>query len=163
LSLLVVLAGSATVTVAGEDRLLDAGEAIIIEKGRTRRIAAGPDGARYLSVHTDEDRSRSLRRPPVPREQEGQRSTAPPSRVIKQRRDRAHLRLSVLRLNPEQLAEFRECHPSGRPGRRRARDRRGDEEDRMFALEYRIVRADGSVAWVPRSRPVVATCRLAGR
>jgi quercetin dioxygenase-like cupin family protein len=50
--LLVVLAGSATVTVDGEDRLLDAGEAIIIEKGRTRRIAAGPDGARYLSVHT---------------------------------------------------------------------------------------------------------------
>lgn len=50
--LLVVLAGSATVTVDGEARLVDAGETIILEKGRTRRIAAGPNGARYLSVHT---------------------------------------------------------------------------------------------------------------
>jgi quercetin dioxygenase-like cupin family protein len=50
--LLVVLAGSATLTIDGEARLVAAGEAIIIEKGRTRRIAAGPDGARYLSVHT---------------------------------------------------------------------------------------------------------------
>jgi quercetin dioxygenase-like cupin family protein len=50
--LLVVLAGSAMVTIDGEGRLLDVGEAMIIEKGRTRRIAAGPDGVRYLSVHT---------------------------------------------------------------------------------------------------------------
>jgi quercetin dioxygenase-like cupin family protein len=50
--LLVVLAGSAMITIDGDGRLLDAGEAMIIEKGRTRRIAAAPDGVRYLSVHT---------------------------------------------------------------------------------------------------------------
>ena len=49
--LLVVLAGSATVTVDGEARLVDAGHAMTIEKGSARRIAAGPGGVRYLSVH----------------------------------------------------------------------------------------------------------------
>jgi len=49
--LLVVLAGSATVTVDGEARLVDAGHAMTIEKGGARRIAAGPGGVRYLSVH----------------------------------------------------------------------------------------------------------------
>jgi quercetin dioxygenase-like cupin family protein len=49
--LLVVLAGSATVTVDGEVRPIDAGQALTIEKGRARRIAAGLDGVRYLSVH----------------------------------------------------------------------------------------------------------------
>jgi quercetin dioxygenase-like cupin family protein/hemerythrin-like domain-containing protein len=55
--LLVVLAGSATVTVDGEPSLVEAGQAIVIEKGRRRRIAAGPEGVRYLSVH--------IRRPPL--------------------------------------------------------------------------------------------------
>lgn len=56
--LVVVLAGSATVvTVDGDERQLDRGEAMIIAKGRTRRITAGPDGVRYLSVHR--------RRPPL--------------------------------------------------------------------------------------------------
>jgi quercetin dioxygenase-like cupin family protein len=55
--LLVVLAGSATVTVDGDARLLDAGQAMTIEKGSTRGIAAGPEGVRYLSVH--------VRRPPL--------------------------------------------------------------------------------------------------
>jgi quercetin dioxygenase-like cupin family protein/hemerythrin-like domain-containing protein len=55
--LLVVLAGSATVTVDGEARLIDAGQAMTIEKGSARRIAAGPEGVRYLSVH--------VRRPPL--------------------------------------------------------------------------------------------------
>jgi quercetin dioxygenase-like cupin family protein len=49
--LIVVLAGSATVTVAGEPQHVEAGQAIAIEKESVRRITAGPDGARYLSVH----------------------------------------------------------------------------------------------------------------
>jgi quercetin dioxygenase-like cupin family protein len=49
--LLVVLAGSATVTIDGDSQLVDAGEAIALEKGSSRRIAAGPEGVRYLSVH----------------------------------------------------------------------------------------------------------------
>ncbi|HET8651787.1 MAG TPA: hemerythrin domain-containing protein [Gaiellaceae bacterium] len=49
--LVVVLAGSATVTVDGEALTLDAGQALVVEKGRSRQIAAGPDGVRYLSVH----------------------------------------------------------------------------------------------------------------
>lgn len=55
--LVFVDAGSATVTVDGEERLLRASEAVIIEKGRRRRITAGPAGVRYLSVH--------LSRPPL--------------------------------------------------------------------------------------------------
>jgi quercetin dioxygenase-like cupin family protein len=46
-----VLAGSATVTVDGEATSLGAGQCAVIEKGRTRSIAAGPRGVRYLSVH----------------------------------------------------------------------------------------------------------------
>ena len=49
--LVVVLAGSATVWVDGDALPLDPGQAIVIEKGRSRWIAAGPDGVRYLSVH----------------------------------------------------------------------------------------------------------------
>lgn len=49
--LLVVLAGSATVTIDGETALVDTGQAITIEKGSTRRITAGREGVRYLSVH----------------------------------------------------------------------------------------------------------------
>lgn len=49
--LLVVLAGSATVTLDGEDLSVASGEAIVVEKGRRRRITAGPEGVRYLSVH----------------------------------------------------------------------------------------------------------------
>lgn len=49
--LLVVLAGSATVTVDGEAHVVDAGKVITIEKGSARVIAAGPDGVRYVSVH----------------------------------------------------------------------------------------------------------------
>ena len=55
--LVVVLAGSATVTVDGEPQPLEAGQAMTVEKRRTRRIVAGPDGVRYLSVH--------IRRPPI--------------------------------------------------------------------------------------------------
>ena len=55
--LLVVLSGSATVKVDGEARAIAAGQAIVIEKGSARRITAGPEGVRYLSVHA--------RRPPL--------------------------------------------------------------------------------------------------
>ena len=49
--ILVVLAGAATVTIDGEPRLVRAGEALIVEKGRRRGLSAGSGGVRYLSVH----------------------------------------------------------------------------------------------------------------
>ncbi|MGH3023953.1 MAG: cupin domain-containing protein, partial [Gaiellaceae bacterium] len=49
--LLVVLGGSATVTIDGEPHALQQGDAVVLEKGRARGISAGPDGVRYLSVH----------------------------------------------------------------------------------------------------------------
>jgi quercetin dioxygenase-like cupin family protein len=49
--LLVVLAGSATVTIGGERNDLAAGDAVVIEKGLAREVVAGADGVRYLSVH----------------------------------------------------------------------------------------------------------------
>ena len=52
-----VAEGSATVTVGGEERELAAGEALIIDKGRPRKITAGSGGVRYVSCH--------LRRPPL--------------------------------------------------------------------------------------------------
>jgi mannose-6-phosphate isomerase-like protein (cupin superfamily) len=55
--LLVVLAGSATVTTDTDECELVAGETLIIAKGRRRKITAGRDGVRYLSVHR--------RRPPL--------------------------------------------------------------------------------------------------
>lgn len=45
------LPASATVTVDGDERFLEPGEATTIEKGSTRRITAGREGVRYLSVH----------------------------------------------------------------------------------------------------------------
>jgi mannose-6-phosphate isomerase-like protein (cupin superfamily) len=55
--LIFVAEGSATVTVDGEERQLAAGEGLIVDKSRRRKITAGADGVRYLSVH--------LRRPPL--------------------------------------------------------------------------------------------------
>jgi quercetin dioxygenase-like cupin family protein len=52
-----VVEGSATVTVDGREQRLGPGGALIIGKGRARQVTAGPDGVRYLSVHT--------RRPPL--------------------------------------------------------------------------------------------------
>jgi quercetin dioxygenase-like cupin family protein len=49
--LLVVVAGSATVTLEGERHALGAGTLLVLPKGSTRAIASGPDGVRYLSVH----------------------------------------------------------------------------------------------------------------
>ena len=53
----VVLAGSAIVRTEEEERELAAGETMIIAKGRRRKISAGREGVRYLSVHR--------RRPPL--------------------------------------------------------------------------------------------------
>jgi quercetin dioxygenase-like cupin family protein len=55
--LVVVLDGSATLTIEGEEHALGHGEAAIITKGRKRKITAGVGGVRYLSVHR--------RRPPL--------------------------------------------------------------------------------------------------
>jgi quercetin dioxygenase-like cupin family protein len=55
--LVVVLAGSVTVRTDEGERRLGEGEATIIDKRRRRKITAGVDGARYLSVHR--------RRPPL--------------------------------------------------------------------------------------------------
>jgi quercetin dioxygenase-like cupin family protein len=55
--LVFVVDGSATVTVDDEVRDLRAGDALIVAKGRRRKITAGYGGSRYLSVH--------LRRPPL--------------------------------------------------------------------------------------------------
>jgi quercetin dioxygenase-like cupin family protein len=55
--LVVVLEGSAEVTVDDRESMLLPGELLLIEKGRARRLTAGPEGVRYLSVHR--------RRPPL--------------------------------------------------------------------------------------------------
>jgi quercetin dioxygenase-like cupin family protein len=49
--LVVVLAGSAIVTVDGERRTLGEHDALLIRKQTRRGIRAGADGLRYLSVH----------------------------------------------------------------------------------------------------------------
>jgi quercetin dioxygenase-like cupin family protein len=49
--LVVVLAGSAILSTDEDERELAVGEATIIAKGRRRKITAGRDGVRYLSVH----------------------------------------------------------------------------------------------------------------
>jgi quercetin dioxygenase-like cupin family protein/hemerythrin len=55
--LVVVLDGSATLSIDGEERELARGETAIVDKGRRRRITAGRGGVRYLSIHR--------RRPPL--------------------------------------------------------------------------------------------------
>ena len=66
--LYVVLEGSARLTVEGEERELQAGEALIVEKGTTRALVAGPDGVRYLTAHLRREplqiAPRLARRPP---------------------------------------------------------------------------------------------------
>ncbi len=49
--LLVVLRGSAVVHVAGSEHPRAQGEALVIEKGASRRLVAGADGARVLTAH----------------------------------------------------------------------------------------------------------------
>jgi quercetin dioxygenase-like cupin family protein len=55
--LVVVLDGSATLSIDGEERELARGESAIVPTGRRRKITAGGEGVRYLSVHR--------RRPPL--------------------------------------------------------------------------------------------------
>ena len=55
--LVVVVEGSAAVTLDGDERLLVPGEALIVGKGQRRAVVAGPGGVRYVSVHR--------RRPPL--------------------------------------------------------------------------------------------------
>jgi quercetin dioxygenase-like cupin family protein/hemerythrin len=55
--LVVVLDGSAILSIDGEEHALARGETAIVPKGRKRKITAGGDGVRYLSVHQ--------RRPPL--------------------------------------------------------------------------------------------------
>ncbi len=64
--LLVVLSGSATVTIDGARHELEAGGALVIGKGVVREVTAGPDGVRYLSVHRK--RPPLEIKPPAPRE-----------------------------------------------------------------------------------------------
>ena len=49
--LYVVLAGSARLDVDGDVSELGPGAAVIVEKGRSRALAAGPNGVRYLTAH----------------------------------------------------------------------------------------------------------------
>jgi quercetin dioxygenase-like cupin family protein len=55
--LVVVLDGSATLSIDGQERELARGQTAIVAKGLRRKITAGRDGVRYLSVHR--------RRPPL--------------------------------------------------------------------------------------------------
>jgi quercetin dioxygenase-like cupin family protein len=48
---LVVVAGSGTLELDGEASALAAGDVVVIPKGRRRRIEAGADGLRYVTVH----------------------------------------------------------------------------------------------------------------
>lgn len=49
--LIIVVAGTAAVTVDGDAAELTAGDALLIAAGARWRLTAGPDGVRYLSVH----------------------------------------------------------------------------------------------------------------
>ena len=55
--LVCVVNGSAALEIDGEESELSAGEAVIVPKGKRRRITAGRSGVRYISVH--------LKRPPL--------------------------------------------------------------------------------------------------
>ncbi len=46
-----MLGGAGELLLDGETRPLRAGEVVVIEKGRSRRVTAGPDGIRYATVH----------------------------------------------------------------------------------------------------------------
>jgi quercetin dioxygenase-like cupin family protein len=48
---LVVLHGSAELELDGVRRTIVAGDVAVLEKGRRRRVTAGKDGVRYVTVH----------------------------------------------------------------------------------------------------------------
>jgi quercetin dioxygenase-like cupin family protein len=47
----VVVSGSLELELDGERRAVAAGEVAVVEKGRRRRLTAGPEGVRYVTVH----------------------------------------------------------------------------------------------------------------
>jgi quercetin dioxygenase-like cupin family protein len=49
--LIVVLEGTGMARIDEQEHALVAGSLLLVEKGSTRVIRAGPDGLRYLSVH----------------------------------------------------------------------------------------------------------------
>ena len=49
--LVVVLAGGGTLALDDDEHQLQGGSCALVEKGRRRRITAGADGIRYLTVH----------------------------------------------------------------------------------------------------------------
>ena len=49
--LMIVLDGSATVTLDGDGLELSAGQLLLVPRGRARSVTAGASGVRYLSVH----------------------------------------------------------------------------------------------------------------
>ena len=51
--LVVVLAGSANVTVDDRPNEVAATSALLVPRGTTRGVAAGPDGVRYLTIHAE--------------------------------------------------------------------------------------------------------------
>ena len=53
--LIVVLQGSASVSLAGDEHQLASGELLLVPRGSTRSITAGRDGVRYLSIHRRRD------------------------------------------------------------------------------------------------------------
>ena len=48
---LIVLEGCGVATVDEQEHALVAGSALLVEKGSSRTVRAGPDGIRYVSVH----------------------------------------------------------------------------------------------------------------
>jgi quercetin dioxygenase-like cupin family protein len=46
-----VLAGSATVFLDGMPHTMQAGDAMVLERGKRRSVSAGPSGVRYVTVH----------------------------------------------------------------------------------------------------------------
>jgi quercetin dioxygenase-like cupin family protein len=49
--LLVVLAGGGTLTIDGAEHALRPRDVALVERGRARRVCAGPAGIRYVSIH----------------------------------------------------------------------------------------------------------------
>jgi quercetin dioxygenase-like cupin family protein len=49
--LVLVLSGSATLTIDGEPHLIRDAEAVLLKAGQSRKLKAGSHGVRYLSVH----------------------------------------------------------------------------------------------------------------
>jgi quercetin dioxygenase-like cupin family protein len=47
----VVVSGSLELELDGERRRVAAGEVAVVEKGHRRRLTAGPEGVRYVTVH----------------------------------------------------------------------------------------------------------------